>query len=169
MVAAEGGWPMKRVTPLLLLGLLLVVVWPVQGQTPSTATDYVNRGIEKVKKGDPNGAIADFTKAIEIDPRYTSAYLNRGIERARKGDRDGAIADYTKAVEIDPLKASGYYNRGNALDHNGHHDRAIADYTKAIEIDSRDTSTYLNPGVPSNKKPDLPHTIPYSTTPAQLH
>src|SRR5258708_904254 len=134
MVAAEGGWPMKRVTLLLLLGLLLVVVWPVQGQTPSTATDYVNRGIEKVKKGDPDGAIADFTRAIEIDPRYTSAYLNRGISRKEKGDLAGAIADYTTVVEIDPRNASGYYNRGIALDAKGDHDRAIADYTKVIEI-----------------------------------
>ena len=45
---------------------------------------------------DYKGAIADYTKAIEIDPNYADAYNNRGIAKDELKDYKGAIADYTK-------------------------------------------------------------------------
>ena len=38
---------------------------------------YFNRAYEKAEKGDHYGAISDFTKAIEINPKDKSAYKNR--------------------------------------------------------------------------------------------
>jgi tetratricopeptide (TPR) repeat protein len=136
---------MNRFTLILFLSFLFVGVWPVQGQTPTTAADYVSRGYARQDKGDLEGAIADFTKAIEVDPRYANAYYNRGIARQAKGDHDGAIVDYTKAIEIDPRDAKAYYNRGIARLAKGDLDRAIgaiADFAKAIEIDPRHAKAY---------------------------
>ena len=133
---------MKRVTPLLLLSLLFIVA--CHSQMPSTADGYNNRGMARKAKGDLDGAIADYTKAIEIDPRDAHAYYNRGIARDDKGDHDGAIVDYTKAIEIDPRYAPAYNNRGIARRARGDLDGAIADYTKAIEIDPRDPLSYNN-------------------------
>jgi tetratricopeptide (TPR) repeat protein len=59
-------------------------------------------------------AIADYTKAIEINPNYASTYYNRGILKKDLKDYSGAIADYTKAIEINPNYAIAYYNRGNS-------------------------------------------------------
>src|SRR5882672_733369 len=39
-----------------------------------TATAYYNRGIAKGAKGDLDGAIADYDRAIELDPRFAHAY-----------------------------------------------------------------------------------------------
>jgi hypothetical protein len=61
---------------------------------------YNNRGNAWDKKGDYGKAIADYTKAIEINPRYASAYYTRSIAWGKKGNSDRAIADYTKAIEI---------------------------------------------------------------------
>jgi len=47
---------------------------------------------------DLSGALADFTKAIELKPDYADAYFNRGLTKKVKDDFDGAIADYTKAM-----------------------------------------------------------------------
>lgn len=128
-----------------LLGLIfLFAVWPVQGQTPRTAADYISRANEKDDRGDHDGAIADYNKAIKIDPRDASAYYNRGLARRRKGDVDGAIADYTKVVEIDPLYVLAYQNRGVARQLKGDLEGAIADYDKAIEINPRDPEPYYN-------------------------
>lgn len=134
---------MKQAKHLLIL-VFLFAVWPVRGQTLNTAADYLNRGVEKVQKGDFDGAIADYTKAIEIDPRYVQAYGNRGIARKAKGDLDGAIADYTKVVEIDPRDRLAYYNRGIARTAKGDLEGAIADYSRAIEIDPRYMHAYGN-------------------------
>ncbi len=66
---------------------------------------YNNRGNAWDGKGDYDRAIADYTKAIEIDPKYANAYYSRGIAWGKKGNSDRAIADYTKAIEIDPKYA----------------------------------------------------------------
>jgi tetratricopeptide (TPR) repeat protein len=43
-----------------------------------TAEEYYNRGNAYKKQGNLNPAIADYTKAIEIDSKYKDAYYNRG-------------------------------------------------------------------------------------------
>ena len=45
-------------------------------------------------------AIADYTRAIEIDPRDAVAYNNRGIAYRAKGDNDRAIADLAAAMRL---------------------------------------------------------------------
>ena len=56
--------------------------------------------------GDEDRAIADYGKAIEINPRYANAYNNRSIAYRAKGDNEHAGADYSKAIEIDPKLAT---------------------------------------------------------------
>ena len=64
------------------------------------AVAYYYRGVAKQAKGDSDGAIADYTKAIELKPDFAMAYYNRGLAKGAKGDLDGANADHTKAIEI---------------------------------------------------------------------
>jgi lipoprotein NlpI len=45
---------------------------------------YYNRGIDLDEVGDHDKAIADYTKAIELDPKYVYAYVNRGVAWSRK-------------------------------------------------------------------------------------
>ena len=47
---------------------------------------YNNRGYAKAKLKDHYGAIADFNKAIEIEPRDKDAYVNRAIAKQLIGD-----------------------------------------------------------------------------------
>ena len=64
-----------------------------------TVEDYFNRGNAKVKLQDYYGAIADFNKAIELNPNYSSSYLGRGLAKYYLKDYYGAIADFNKAIE----------------------------------------------------------------------
>ena len=50
--------------------------------------------------GDYEGAIADYTKSIEANPKSSISYLNRGNSKFRKGDKKGACEDWTKAKEL---------------------------------------------------------------------
>ena len=59
-------------------------------------------------------AIADYTEAIRLDPKYANAYSNRGVAYSDKGDKDRAIADFTEAIRLDPKYADAYNNRGFA-------------------------------------------------------
>lgn len=91
---------MKSENCLVVVLVSLVIVAHVQAQALTTARDYTNRGVARQIKGDVDGAIADYTKAIEIDPRLAPAYNNRGNARRDIGDVNGAIADCSKAIEI---------------------------------------------------------------------
>src|SRR5262245_17139890 len=86
---------------------------------PAAAVRAFNLGVEKHERGDLDGAIADYTKAIEIDPRFGDPYQNRGVARRAKGDLDGAIADYSKAIEINPRDKEPYASRGVAKSDKG--------------------------------------------------
>src|SRR5271165_2914688 len=43
------------------------------------AAAYYNRGNAKRAKGDSDGAITDYSKAIELKPDFAEAYSNRGV------------------------------------------------------------------------------------------
>jgi lipoprotein NlpI len=98
---------------------------------------YYDSGTAKQAKGDLEGAITDFNRAIELDPKRTNAYNNRGLARAAKGDVEGAIADYNHAIELDPKSAFAYAARGdvNALVRNW--TEALADYRHFCELSER--------------------------------
>ncbi|MFC1956531.1 tetratricopeptide repeat protein [Chloroflexota bacterium] len=85
--------------------------------------------------GQTNRAIADYAKAIEIDPYHGLPYNNRGNVYVEQGEYDKAIADYTKAIEIDPYHGLPYNNRGEAYITMGQYDLAIVDMNKAAELD----------------------------------
>src|SRR5208283_5201945 len=87
-------------------------------------------GDAKKSKGDLDGAIGDYTKAIELNPNDDYAYFRRGSAKYAKHDWDGAIADITKALELKPDDAFAYHTRGNAEESKGDWDKAIADYSK---------------------------------------
>jgi tetratricopeptide (TPR) repeat protein len=88
----------KIIKVILLPAILSAVSNTAFAQT--TAVDYYNRGNAEKAKGDLDGAIADYTRAIELDPRSADAYFNRGNAKKAKGDLDGATADYNRSREL---------------------------------------------------------------------
>lgn len=59
-----------------------------------------------MRSSDWAGAIAHFTRAIELNPNYIPAYTNRGASKNAMGDIEGALADLNKVLALDP-KAPG--------------------------------------------------------------
>lgn len=120
-----------------------------------SSDEFYKRGLEKAKAGDHDGALLEFTRAIEADPKHTRAYLNRGLSKARKGDIDGSIPDFTRALELDPKYAMAYNNRGYARRMKRDFDSAIADFTRAIELDPKLALAYANRGIAKREKGDV--------------
>ena len=46
------------------------------------------------------GAIADYTEAIRLDPSNADAHYNRGIAKSAIGDKKGAKTDYLNAAKL---------------------------------------------------------------------
>ena len=72
-----------------------------------TAEDYFKSGLSKLQLEDRQGAIADFTKAIQLKPNYVYAYSNRGVA---KKDLKEAGQDAKKDVEKAKSDAKAAYN-----------------------------------------------------------
>jgi len=110
--------------------------------TPPTAHDYYDRGMKGVLLGDRKAAIADLTKAIEMDPKMTAAYDGRATGRLIEEDYDGAIADNTKVIELDPRNARAYHARGVAKLYKKDYASAAEDFSKTIELDPKHMLAY---------------------------
>ena len=91
-------------------------------------------------------ALADFTRAIEIDPKDEDAYRERGNVYLLKGELGKAIEDFNKIIDINPGSVFGHYNRGIALLRKGESERAIAAFTAAINISPDFGHAYGNRG-----------------------
>ena len=113
---------------------------------------YINRGNIKLDIGQKDAAIADYDRAIALNPKNYLAYINRGNFKFDTGDKDAAIADYDRAIALNPKYALAYYNRGNTKLSIGQKDAAIADYNRAIALNPKYAEAYSNRG---NVKYDL--------------
>ena len=96
----------------ILYLFLALASYGISAQT--TAEEYLNSAVSKFYLDNMEGAIVDYTKAIEIDSNYVEAYRKRGLAKETLKDYSGAIVDYTKAIEIDPNYAPAYRDRGIA-------------------------------------------------------
>lgn len=65
-----------------------------------TSLAYFARAVSKEKMADRDGAIADYSKAIELDPSFGLTYYNRVSLWERIGNNDGAMADCDKSIEL---------------------------------------------------------------------
>ncbi len=120
---------------------------------------YYERGVAKWRKGDLDGAIADFSRAITIVPIWPSGYRERGIVKQWKGDLNGAGEDLNRAIEIDPKDAYAYFCRGCAKASKGGHAEAIVDYTHAIELNPHNATFFLSRGISRQWQDDLKETL----------
>ena len=60
------------------------------------------RGEAKRRKGDLDGALADFDQALARQPDLAAAYSGRGLVRNAREDFEGALADLKRAFELRP-------------------------------------------------------------------
>jgi tetratricopeptide (TPR) repeat protein len=61
---------------------------------------------------DFDGAIIDYTKAIELDDSNPTYYDNRALSKTEKENYAGAVEDYSFSIELYPADPETYYQRG---------------------------------------------------------
>jgi lipoprotein NlpI len=67
-------------------------------------------------------AIADFDRALKLDPKATGVYQERGTEHFRLGNIDESLADFDKFLELAPQQAAHHWQRGISLYYAGKYD-----------------------------------------------
>ena len=126
--------------------LIVLFAHAAQAQDLSSADEYTQRAMARFEKNDLDGAIADFTKVIELKGQNLEfCYYFRGMAQYRKGNLNLAVDDLTKALAI-KSHPRFYLDRGNLLAKQGELERALADLNKAVEL-SPDAKAYGDRGL----------------------
>jgi tetratricopeptide (TPR) repeat protein len=98
------------------------------------ADDFYLKGVEKQDKQDYKGAIAEYDKAIALNPEYVQAYDKRALSRSILGDNQGAVSDYTQVIELNPKDYGSYFNRGSIRDKLGDKKGALNDFKTIVDF-----------------------------------
>lgn len=88
---------------------------PVSQESIDTATDLAQQGQAKAKQLNYRGAIADFSRAIQLNPHEADFYYQRGLILRELSDRDAAIQDFDDAILRNPHHAWAYLQRAGVF------------------------------------------------------
>ncbi|WP_017718485.1 tetratricopeptide repeat protein [Kamptonema formosum] len=146
-LSAGAGYPEREVgviatDPRIVQGLIDRFTEPVL--SPATADSYRKRGFERLNVRDYQGAVEDYTRALELNPNSAITCNDRGVALSSLADQPAAIADYTKALELDPNEPVYYFNRGFARFNQEDFRGAIEDYSQVIRLSPEKTDAYFH-------------------------
>ena len=117
------------------------------GTVPKTANDFYLRGTLRIQNKEYRQAIEDYTKAIELNPKFVDAYLKRCEMRYKMGDNQGVLDDCYQVFKINPNVAKAHYYQGRARYSLGYTQPAIKSYDLAIANDSNYPQAYYYRGI----------------------
>ena len=101
------------------------------------ADGLIESARHKSEGGNAAGAIADLTRAIEMDPNSVNAHVQRAILLVTGNQRDlpRALADLDRAVALDPRSAKAYSVRAVVRQEAGLLAEGLADLDRAVELE----------------------------------
>lgn len=98
------------------------------------AYSYIISGYSHFAEENYELALADYNKAIKINPKIYGVYFNRAALYKKQKKYDLALADYGKVIELYPQIHFTYFHRAELYKQQKEYDLALADINKAIEL-----------------------------------
>ncbi len=108
------------------------------------AHEYYLLGNESVVAyKDTRAALANFNKALALNPTFVDAWVRKGVTLYDVGDYYEADVCFNRAVKLSPLYFKALYNRGKNRIALKDYDLAITDLLKASDLNARHVGTHL--------------------------
>lgn len=105
--------------------------------TVTPEEEACDKGNELSREGKYSDAIAQYSRALEINSKSTTALLYRSIAYESSNEHKKAIADLNRLIEINPRYVIAYVNRAWAYGRHKEYAQALEDCNKALSIDPR--------------------------------
>ena len=84
--------------------------------------------------GELEKAIADYTKAIELNPDYANPHKHLGVIWKKQGNLRKAEKHLTKSIELNPKYKEAYQERAKVYHSLGEEAKAAADEEAASKL-----------------------------------
>ena len=123
---------MKRLLTFSLV-VLCVFLYVRCSEGASPAQGHIALGGVYYQAGEYDEAIAEFKKAISINPNNESAYNGLGGVYHQAGEYDEAIAEFKKAISVNPNSLRAYNGLGLVYSEQGKYDLAVRFYQKLTQ------------------------------------
>jgi tetratricopeptide (TPR) repeat protein len=105
---------------------------------PVDADGFARRAAAFDARHDYAAAIADYTRAIALQPSAERDYYERALEHRRNKEPDAALADFTAALNLKPDDEEALIARGDLRLRQKDEGGAAADFEAAAKIQSHD-------------------------------
>lgn len=100
-----------------------------------------------LQKGDIEGSIKLYTKALQQNPQDCNLISDRAVAYLHLNEKVKCFADFDLALSLQPNYSYRYASRAFAKNHFGDIDGAVEDYEKAVELDPNDAVAQNNLGL----------------------
>jgi tetratricopeptide (TPR) repeat protein len=111
-------------------------------QIKETPTALLERGNANSRLGQVQLALADWARAIQIDPNFAPAFTARGTYFRVAGDLSKALTDLDHSLQI-MQSVDAYYQRAQVYHALGEYQKAVDDYSEAIALRREAPYVYL--------------------------
>jgi len=112
---------------------------------PFYSEAYVGLGDAKAAKGDVDGAIAAYQKALVHNPLSGKVYASLGkIYYSEKSLYYESVQAYKKAVDLEPVNTDARMGLAEVYEDKGLYPEAIGEYRKVVELDPKNTGALYN-------------------------
>lgn len=91
-------------------------------------------GLMEAMKGNFQGAIKKFTKAVELNPENLEARFHLGVAHIDAKEYDQALVELGYVISIDPEYELAFYNRAVAYSEMEKFELALRDLDRAIDL-----------------------------------
>jgi tetratricopeptide (TPR) repeat protein len=140
----QNGW-VARGDTVLLTGAVAHFTAALASD-PKDVHALTARGVAHASQNEPDKALADFDRAIELDAGATLAYYHRANLAYGRAQYDKALEDYNTVIRNDPRFDWAYHVRGWIYYRKQDYDKALADYESAIRLVPTETVFYRDRG-----------------------
>ncbi len=167
---------MNAVIGVLLLALIGTLAWTAHAQSllwhdsetlyhdalqknDRSVVMHYNLAVLEHRRGNRSEALAQYRRALVLDPHYAKALSNLGILYNEQGQTDKALEQLHLAIEADPGFPDPHNTIGSILMDRGNIDGAIAEFRSAIAIRETFAQAHINLGAALGRKELYPEAL----------